>query len=185
MGQFKKMDGYRILNTYNITNVIFFFLQISPEYWIWHLQNKRSQNDLRIELTILFARFYFSHISQHQAKVLRCWWSNLHVFPLQQRTMSLTQSVWCSIEAIYGSCYNDRGQQQQNERRPLSRNSHCHVWQQSEIQYLMLVHAPYPDDWVSSGCEEPIERRVELESIHPISVVFLHLISNDVRYLKQ
>lgn len=27
------------------------------------------------------------------------------VFPLQQRTMSLTQSVWCSIDAMYGSCW--------------------------------------------------------------------------------
>lgn len=30
----------------------------------------------------------------------------LHVFPLQQSTMSFTQSVWCSIDAIYGSCWN-------------------------------------------------------------------------------
>jgi hypothetical protein len=29
---------------------------------------------------------------------------DLHVRPLQHRTISLTQSVWCSIDNIYGSC---------------------------------------------------------------------------------
>lgn len=51
--------------------------------------------------------------------------------------------------------------------------------------YFVLVDTPYPDDWVSSSSEEPIESRVQLQCIHPISIVFFHLISNDIGHLKQ
>ena len=47
----------------------------------------------------------------------------------------------------------------------------------------MLVDAPYPDDGVSPSGEEPVKSWVELESIHPISIVLLHLISNDIGHL--
>ena len=48
----------------------------------------------------------------------------------------------------------------------------------------MLVDTPYPDDGVSPSSEEPVERRVQLECVHPISVVLLHLISNDIGHLQ-
>lgn len=51
--------------------------------------------------------------------------------------------------------------------------------------YFVLVDTPYPDDWVSPSSEEPIESRVQLQCIHPISIVFFHLISNDIGHLKQ
>lgn len=51
--------------------------------------------------------------------------------------------------------------------------------------YFVLVDAPYPDDWVSPSSEEPVESRVQLQCIHPIPIVFFHLISNDIRHLKQ
>lgn len=50
--------------------------------------------------------------------------------------------------------------------------------------YFVLVDTPYPNDWVSSSSEEPIESRVQLQRIHPISVVFFHLISNDIGHLE-
>lgn len=49
----------------------------------------------------------------------------------------------------------------------------------------MLVDAPYPDDRVSSSSEEPIESGVQLQRIHPISVVFFHLVPNHVGHLMQ
>lgn len=50
--------------------------------------------------------------------------------------------------------------------------------------YFVLVHTPYPDDGVPSSREEPVQCRVQLERVHPISVVLLNLISNDIRHLK-
>lgn len=48
----------------------------------------------------------------------------------------------------------------------------------------MLVDTPYPDDRVPPSSEEPVQRWVQLECIHPISIVLLHLISNDIGHLK-
>lgn len=49
----------------------------------------------------------------------------------------------------------------------------------------MLVDAPYPDDRISSGGEETIKSRVQLQRVHPIPIVFFHLISNDIGHLKK
>lgn len=49
----------------------------------------------------------------------------------------------------------------------------------------MLVDAPDPDDGVSSSGEEPVESRVQLQGIHPVPIVFFHLISDDIGHLKQ
>lgn len=50
--------------------------------------------------------------------------------------------------------------------------------------YFVLVDTPYPDDGVPSSGEETIQRRVKLERIHPIPIVLLNLISNDIRHLE-
>lgn len=50
--------------------------------------------------------------------------------------------------------------------------------------YLVLVDTPYPNDRVPASGEETIECWVELQCIYPISIVLLHLISNDVRHLR-
>lgn len=74
-----------------------------------------------------------------------------HVLPLQQRTMSLTQSVWCSIEAMYGSCCN-RAQKLKNKAFPHPRiivqQIRCHNSGAANIKevYFVLVDTPYPDD---------------------------------------
>lgn len=61
---------------------------------------------------------------------------------------------------------------------------HLNVPQESEQQsYLVLVHTPYPDDGVSSSGEEPVQRRIQLERIHPVSIVLFHFISNDIGHL--
>lgn len=51
------------------------------------------------------------------------------------------------------------------------------------LTYLVLVHAPYPDDGVPSGGEEPVQSRIQLERVHPVSIVLFHLISNDIGHL--
>ena len=52
------------------------------------------------------------------------------------------------------------------------------------MNYFVLVDTPYPDDGVSSSSEEPVQRRVELECVHPIAIVLLHLVSNDIGHLQ-
>lgn len=118
-----------------------------------------------------------------------------HVLPLQQRTMSLTQSVWCSIEAMYGSCCN-RVQKLEIKHPPphhhhiprttlqQMRCHNCGAANMKEV-YFVLVDTPYPDDWVSSSSEEPIESGVQLQRIHPIPVVFFHLVPNHIGHLIQ
>lgn len=106
-----------------------------------------------------------------------------HVLPLQHRTMSLTQSVWCSIDAIYGSCCKFRG----DHFRLLNHQRNTVTiqrWLSKRKFYFVLVDTPYPDDRVPSSSEEPIQCGVKLERVHPISIVLLHLISNHVRHLK-
>lgn len=51
------------------------------------------------------------------------------------------------------------------------------------ILYFVLINAPYPDDRVSSSCEESVQRWVQLKCIHPVSIILLHLISNDIGHL--
>lgn len=55
---------------------------------------------------------------------------------------------------------------------------------ESKKLYLVLVDAPYPDDGVPPSREEPVQRRVQLQRVHPISIVLLHLVSNDIGHLK-
>lgn len=100
--------------------------------------------------------------------------------------MSLTQSVWCSMEAIYGSCCNcfQKIKKKKGKTLQQDRSENSAIVSITTI-YFVLVDTPYPDDWVSPSSEEPIESRVQLQCIHPISIVFFHLISNDIRHLKQ
>lgn len=58
------------------------------------------------------------------------------------------------------------------------------ITEQGKKLYFVLVDAPYPDDGVPPCSEEPVQSRVELECIHPVSIVLLHLISNDIWYLE-
>lgn len=48
----------------------------------------------------------------------------------------------------------------------------------------MLVDTPYPDDGIPSSSKEAVKRRVQLECIHPIAIVLLHLVSNNIGHLK-
>lgn len=49
----------------------------------------------------------------------------------------------------------------------------------------MLVDAPYPNDGVSASREEAVQGRVELQGVHPIAVILLHLIPNHIGYLQR
>ena len=47
----------------------------------------------------------------------------------------------------------------------------------------MLIDTPYSNDRVPSCREKSIQGGVELQRIYPIAIVFLDLISNDIRHL--
>lgn len=99
--------------------------------------------------------------------------------------MSLTQSVWCSIDAMYGSCCDDRGKSRA-VLLPIKDDACKQLPTITTMKlrrvkrYFVLINTPYPDDRVSPCGEEPVQRRVELEGVHPIPIILLHLVSNDV-----
>lgn len=51
--------------------------------------------------------------------------------------------------------------------------------------YFVLIDAPYPDDGVSASCEETVERGIQLQSVHTVTIVLLHLISDHVWDLEE
>lgn len=82
---------------------------------------------------------------------------------------------------MYGSCYNDGEAITHTGSTQGGYNSDIAC--DRKTLYFMLVDAPYPDDRIPSSSEEAVQCRVQLECIHPISIILLHLISNDVGHL--
>lgn len=48
------------------------------------------------------------------------------------------------------------------------------------LPYLVLTDTPYSYDGVSTGREESVKCWVQLQGIDPVSVVLLHLVSNNI-----